>query len=267
MIRSDLHQREMGEEENPLPALSPPHPKPNGFPSQPPSQFPRRDDRFALRGPPRTAERVAPNAAKEKRRTPRGRPKSLVAPSASVYETAFGPQRRLGQTTGEHVGNLTNDGNIFRIGMMATSVMGFDVHNRARHRIALEQVIPPGIETAARKHVARQRTARCCGRFTRRRLSPMDAGCCWSPSRTSRSTRRGKQAPCRPARARKSVQAPKARPGRAGDHCQRRAFPLMGLVGTICRMVELFSSLGVSGLSDNAAVLAKGISVILRFAR
>jgi len=38
--------------------------------------------------------------------------------------------------------------------------------------------------------------------------------------------------------------------------------PLMGLVGTIYGMMTLFSGLGQSGLSDNAA-LAKGIAVIL----
>ena len=38
----------------------------------------------------------------------------------------------------------------------------------------------------------------------------------------------------------------------------------MGLVGTIFGMMELFGTLGASGLGDNAG-LAKGISVILKF--
>lgn len=40
--------------------------------------------------------------------------------------------------------------------------------------------------------------------------------------------------------------------------------PLLGLVGTIYGMMTLFGGLGESGLGDNA-VLAKGISLILRF--
>ncbi|HEX4647105.1 MAG TPA: MotA/TolQ/ExbB proton channel family protein [Verrucomicrobiae bacterium] len=40
--------------------------------------------------------------------------------------------------------------------------------------------------------------------------------------------------------------------------------PLLGLVGTIYGMIELFGGLGQSGLGDNA-VLARGISLILRF--
>jgi biopolymer transport protein ExbB len=40
--------------------------------------------------------------------------------------------------------------------------------------------------------------------------------------------------------------------------------PLLGLVGTIYGMMTLFGGLGDSGLGDNA-VLAKGISLILRF--
>jgi biopolymer transport protein ExbB len=40
--------------------------------------------------------------------------------------------------------------------------------------------------------------------------------------------------------------------------------PLLGLVGTIYGMMALFGGLGESGLGDNA-VLAKGISLILRF--
>lgn len=40
--------------------------------------------------------------------------------------------------------------------------------------------------------------------------------------------------------------------------------PLMGLVGTIYGMMELFGHLGASGLSDNTA-LATGISIILKF--
>src|SRR5579872_2325343 len=40
--------------------------------------------------------------------------------------------------------------------------------------------------------------------------------------------------------------------------------PLLGLVGTIYGMMTLFGGLGVAGLGDNA-VLAKGISLILRF--
>lgn len=41
--------------------------------------------------------------------------------------------------------------------------------------------------------------------------------------------------------------------------------PLLGLVGTIYGMITLFSTVGDSGLGDNNAALAKGVSFILRF--
>lgn len=147
----------------------------------------------------------------------------------------------------------------FWIVMMATSVMGLTFIIERGIALRWNRVIPPGIETAAeacRAAADRPMLRQIC----EQRPSPLGRLLLVAEQNIAFDQEENESA--LQTRARQEIV--QLERGLVVLEIIVGIAPLMGLVGTIYGMMELFSSLGVSGLSDNA-VLAKGISVILRF--
>jgi biopolymer transport protein ExbB len=147
----------------------------------------------------------------------------------------------------------------FWIVMITTSVVGLTFIVERGIALSWKRVMPPGIETAA---------AACRTEADRPMLRQV---CEQTPSPLSRLLLVADEHIDFPQEENESALQTRARHeivrlerGLVVLEIVVGIAPLMGLVGTIFGMMELFGSLGTSGLGDNA-VLAKGISVILRF--
>lgn len=147
----------------------------------------------------------------------------------------------------------------FWIVLIGTSVIGLTFIIERGIALAWKRVIPPGIETAAdacRTPADRPVLRRVCEQTP----SPLSRLLLVAEEHLDSSQEENESA--LQTRARHEVV--QLERGLVVLEIVVGIAPLMGLVGTIYGMMELFGHLGASGLSDNTA-LATGISLILKF--